>query len=348
MKSFDSRTYSINDFVEWDKGKQLELNPSFQRRQVWSDKAKSYLMDTILRGKPIPKIFIRQRINVTTKKSLREVVDGQQRLRTILSYIKDGFVVSKRQNKEHGGNRFSQLPEVVQAAVLSYELSVDLLINLPDSEVLDIFGRLNSYAVILNEQEKINATHFGSFKILADEIGRKYYEYWTTQGILSARDILRMKEVNLVADLLIAMKEGIKSKKRIKKYYDQYEEEYDEDTDVLAARFDRVLATIGKLYPEGLASTEFARIHQFYSLFTAVAHCLYGLKGLAIERLPLKKSSSIEVARNGLDRVEEIYQTQDLTTLSKLEREFVQDSRRATTDESVRERRTVFLVGLMG
>src|ERR1700681_177757 len=77
MKSFDSRAYSINDFVEWDKQKQLELNPSFQRRQVWSDKAKSYLMDTILRGKPIPKIFIRQKINVTTKKSLREVVDGQ-------------------------------------------------------------------------------------------------------------------------------------------------------------------------------------------------------------------------------------------------------------------------------
>jgi hypothetical protein len=254
MKSFDSRTYSINEFVEWDKGKQLKLNPSFQRRQVWSDKAKSYLMDTILRGKPISKIFIRQRINVTTKKSLREVVDGQQRLRTILSYIKDGFVVSKRQNKEHGGNLFSQLLEDVQAAVLSYELSVDLLINLPDSEVLDIFGRLNSYAVILNEREKINATHFGSFKILADDIGRKYYEYWTKQGILSARDILRMKEVNLVADLLIAMKEGIKSKKRIKKYYDQYEEEYEEDTDVLAARFDKVLATMGKLYPEGLAA----------------------------------------------------------------------------------------------
>ena len=143
MKSFDSRAYSINDFVEWDKQGQLELNPSFQRRQVWSDKAKSYLMDTILRGKPIPKIFIRQRINVTTKKSLREVVDGQQRLRSILSFIKDGFEVSKRQNKACGGCRFSQLPEDIQSQVLSYELSVDLLINLPDSEVLDIFGRLN-------------------------------------------------------------------------------------------------------------------------------------------------------------------------------------------------------------
>lgn len=85
MKSFDSRVYSINDFVEWEKQGQLKLNPFFQRRPVWSDKAKSYLMDTILRGKPIPKIFARQTINITTKQSVREIVDGQQRLRTILS-----------------------------------------------------------------------------------------------------------------------------------------------------------------------------------------------------------------------------------------------------------------------
>src|SRR5258705_7061588 len=120
MKSFDSRAYSINDFVEWDKQKQLELNPVFQRRQVWSDKAKSYLIDTILRGKPIPKVFIRQKINVSTKTSIREVVDGQQRIRTILSYIHDGFAVSRRQNAEFGGVVFSNLPEEIQSQVLQY------------------------------------------------------------------------------------------------------------------------------------------------------------------------------------------------------------------------------------
>ncbi|MGB6566280.1 MAG: DUF262 domain-containing protein, partial [Xanthobacteraceae bacterium] len=100
MKSFDSRVYSINDFVEWEKQGQLVLNPAFQRRAVWSDKAKSYLMDTIVRGKPIPKIFIRQTLNVATKTSLREAVDGQQRLRTILSFIKDGFVISRRHHRD--------------------------------------------------------------------------------------------------------------------------------------------------------------------------------------------------------------------------------------------------------
>ena len=94
MKSFDSRTYSINDFRGWNDRKELELQPEFQCRSVWSDKARSYLMDSVVRGKPIPKIFIRQDIDPKTKKTVREVVDGQQRLRTIFSFLRDGFRMS--------------------------------------------------------------------------------------------------------------------------------------------------------------------------------------------------------------------------------------------------------------
>lgn len=346
MKSYDSRTYSINDFVEWDKAGQLELNPRFQRRPVWTDKAKSYLMDTIVRGKPIPKVFIRQRINVSTKTSTREVVDGQQRLRTILSFIKDGFSVSKGQNPEVGGLKFSQLPEEVQAQVLAYEVSVDLLINLPDSEVLDIFSRLNSYAVLLNEQEKINADHFGPFKALADRIGHKYNEYWTTQAILTSKNIVRMLEVNLVADLLIATIEGIKSKKQIRKYYDQYEKEFKHDAVELEQKFDRVIEAITGIFPEGLSDTEFRRQHVFYSLFTTLAHCLYGLPGCSEPKKEVVGTAK-ESARNALERVEAIFEAGNFSSLTDAEQQFLQDCRRATTDEAVRERRTKFLLGLL-
>jgi hypothetical protein len=347
MKNYDSRTYSINDFVGWDRQKELELNPIFQRRPVWSDKAKSYLIDTILRGKPIPKIFIRQKVNVSTKTTVREVVDGQQRLRSILSFIKDGFVVSRQQNREYGGLHFSQFDEDFQAQILSYEISVDLLINLPDAEVLDIFSRLNSYAIILNEQEKINANHFGPFKVLADEVGRKYLEYWKNQKILSPNNILRMAEVNLVADLLIAMMEGIKSKKQVKKYYDQYENEFDADVDNLTERFDKVINTIALLYPEGISATEFIRPLLFYTLFTTVAHRVHGLPGIDGKKLPLMQTSTIETARNKLDRISELFVADDISLLRRNEQQFLQDCRRATTDEKVRERRTLFLLDLI-
>jgi len=344
VKSYDSRTYSINDFVEWDSAGQLELNPRFQRRPVWTEKAKSFLVDTILRGKPIPKVFIRQKINVTTKTSIREVVDGQQRLRTILSFIKDGFVVNRRHNPLHGGKTFSQLPEDVQAQVLAYEVSVDLLINLPDSEVLDIFSRLNSYAVILNEQEKINADHFGPFKVLADKIGHKYYDYWTNQGILTPKQVMRMLEVNLVADILIALLEGIKSKKQVRKYYDAYEVTFDHDPDVLESEFDRVVSAIEEIYPEGIRDTEFKRPHLFYSLFTTIAHRLRGIPNLpAFVR---GRGFSAQPTRSKLERVDELFGADDVSTLTKAEQQFLTDCRRATTDEKVRLRRTEFLLTL--
>lgn len=344
MKSYDSRTYSINDFVEWDAAKQLELNPRFQRRAVWTDKAKSFLIDTILKGKPIPKIFIRQKLNITTRTSIREVVDGQQRLRTILSYIKDGFTLSRQLNSEYSGLVFSQLPEEVQAQVLGYEVSVDLLINLPDSEILDIFSRLNSYAVVLNEQEKINADHFGPFKVLADRIGHKYYDYWLNQGILTSKLIMRMQEVKLVADILISILEGIKTNKQLKKYYDQYETEFEYNTNQIESNFDSVITALSAIYPEGLSDTEFRRPHLFYSLFIALSHKIHGVPNLPEQSRGT--GFTPETSRNLLERVEEIFQ-EDIGNLSPDEQQFLSDSRRATTDETVRIRRTNYLLTLI-
>ena len=258
----------------------------------------------------------------------------------------------KVHNKEYGGLLFSHLPDDVQAQFLSYEVAADLLINLPDSEILDIFGRLNSYAVVLNEQERINATHFSAFKILADRIGYRYNEFWVRERIISESNVLRMQEISLVADILIAMHEGIKSKKQVKRFYTAYENKFDGDVDLMSRQFDEVIQIIETLYPEGVAHTEFHRTHIFYSLFTAVAHCLHGLHGLRGLRAPqvsLDNAGSIERARNGLDRVEGIFEAAatEPGALAPEERAFIEDSRRATTDTPVRERRAAFLLSLM-
>ena len=92
MKKFDTRTYGISDFIEWDKNGLLKLSPDFQRRSVWSPKAKSYLIDTILRGKPMPKIIITQELKGA--KTIRVVVDGQQRLRAMIEYYNGDFKIS--------------------------------------------------------------------------------------------------------------------------------------------------------------------------------------------------------------------------------------------------------------
>jgi hypothetical protein len=291
---------------------------------------------------------MRQQINASTKTSIREVVDGQQRLRTILSYINDGFKVSRQHHPEFGGLYFSQLPDDIRTQFLAYEVSVDLLVNLPDNEILDIFGRLNSYAVVLNDQERISATHFSAFKILADSLGYKYNEFWIKQKILTKLQILRMQEINLVADMLIALIEGIKSKKAIKTYYGQYEQNFNQDVVELERRFDFILDMIAILFPEGIDETEFRRVHLFYSLFTAVGHSLFGLKGLHANRIDLRNGAVVKRARNGLDHVGEVFESAETRgELSPADRQFLEDSRRATTDGPVRERRAKYLLNLM-
>lgn len=345
MKNFDTRTYSINDFLEWSDNGQLELSPKFQRRSVWTDTARSYLMDTIISGKPMPKVFIRQKLNPQTRKSIREVVDGQQRLRTILSFMKDGFVISKQHNKTYGGFYFSQLNEVddeIQSQILNYEVSVDLLVNMSDPDVLDVFSRLNSYSVTLNEQEKINANHFGPFKTLADSLAHHHNSFWINNKIISEQNVLRMIDVQMTADLIIGMVEGIRSKKQIKKFYEQYEKEFNADTDELEIKFRSIITQISELFDNNFKKREFRRPHVFYSLFMTLYHLEFGAKNLAA---PRKKVEEIGYARvsQKLERIDYIFSEEERNLLSDDEKQFLEDCRRATTDTAVRIRRSEFL-----
>jgi hypothetical protein len=345
MKNFDTRTYSVNDFLEWSDNGQLELSPRFQRRSVWTDTARSFLMDTIISGKPMPKVFIRQKLNPQTRKSIREVVDGQQRLRTILAFMKDGFVISKRHNKIYGGLYFSQLNQVdsdIQSQILNYEISVDLLVNMSDPDVLDVFGRLNSYSVTLNEQEKINANHFGPFKTLADGIAHSNNVFWIDNKIIREQNVLRMIDVQMTADLLIGMIEGIRSKKQIKKFYEQYEKEFNFDTDDLAFRFNAIITLISELFDNYLKKREFKRPHVFYSLFMTLYHLEYGVENLVANRTAVENIGYARASQN-LERVDYIFAEEDKTRLSEEEKQFLEDCRRATTDTAVRIRRSEFL-----
>lgn len=349
MSNFESRVYSISDFLEWEEKGQLILNPKFQRRNVWTPTARSFLMDTIVRGKPIPKVFLRQKINVQTKQSVRDVVDGQQRLRTILSYVKDGFVINAKHNNTYGGRFFSELAEVddlIQENILKFEISTDLLINLPDSEILDIFSRLNSYSVTLNEQEKLNANHFGPFKTLADEVAHSFNSFWINNKILKDAEILRMADVTMTADLLVAMIEGVKSKKDVSKYYASYESNFAGDPSSLSLNFGLVISDIQNIFPDGLKDTEFKRIHIFYTLFTTLYHLRFGLPELGKPRFEIRTNDFARVASR-LDSVNSIFAADVKFGLNPGQLQFLEDSQRATTDRSVRKRRTEYLIDLI-
>jgi uncharacterized protein with ParB-like and HNH nuclease domain len=117
LQRFHTRNISVRDFEQWSDRNELVLAPKFQRRNVWKPKARSYLIDTIIRGKPIPKLYKRQDVEPRTRKTTREIVDGQQRLRTVLSFLKDAFIISRAHHDDYGGYCFSELDPDVQGDI---------------------------------------------------------------------------------------------------------------------------------------------------------------------------------------------------------------------------------------
>jgi len=74
--NIQKNTFKVSDILQWYQEKTLILSPNFQRNYVWNEDHKSYLIDTIIRGFPVPLIILRNNIpSFDTFKSIREVVD---------------------------------------------------------------------------------------------------------------------------------------------------------------------------------------------------------------------------------------------------------------------------------
>ena len=282
---FNTRNYSVRDFEEWSERNELVLAPKFQRRDVWNAKAKSYLIDTIIRGKPIPKLYMRQNVAPSTRRTTREIVDGQQRLRTVLTFIKDGFKLSKTHNRELGGRYFSQLDTDTQRDILKYEFVVDLLQDMPDNEIYDLFARINTYAEKLRHQELRNAQWFGEFKTSVYELARGFLSFLERNEIFTPKQILRMAEAEFISELLLAMEEGIREGKKsiIDKAYDDYDDEFPNRTRH-EKRFAETIDTIAEIVGDDLPSLRFRATKLFYPLFCAVYHLKYGLPRMQAPR----------------------------------------------------------------
>lgn len=342
MRKFDPATYTINDFLEWNDKDQLVLSPKFQRRSVWKDVAKSFLIDSLLRDKPLPKIFIRQITDVKTRKTIREVVDGQQRLRTIIDYINDGFKIKRSHNEQYGELFFSQLPEDIQKNILDYKFSVDVLKGVDDSEVMDVFSRLNTYTTPLNKQELINAEFFGYFKQLVYKISYKYNKFWIDNKIFSEYQIMRMNEVELTADLIIAMIDGIQNRKAVKQYYKKYDEEFDNQK-TYEKIFDEIIFSIEQIFETENIGSFFRKPALFYSLFLALYNLKYGLKTFESLNIEAFDKKIIAKLKYILEDIPEIAKKEP-NERTKDENSFITYISRATSDTESRKRRTAYLI----
>ena len=354
QQRFNTRSLSVRDFEEWQEKGELELAPKFQRREVWIEKARSYLIDTIIRGKPIPKIYMRQDVNPTNRRTKREIVDGQQRLKTVLTFIKDGFKLSKTHSQEYGGKYFSQLDEQTRLEILRYEFSVDLLQDMPDPDVYDVFARINTYSVSLKPQELRNAKWFGEFKSAAYKIGNEFVRFWQANQIFTAKQMLRMAEVEFVSELLIAMSAGIRegSKKVIDNYYRQWDDVFPSRA-MMEKRFRDIMDIIGGILETKLPDLSLRATRLFYPMFCALYHLKFGLPKLTVSRESFKPSDypklriALEKVDSLIDKVETAEQDHEAVHLASDERRFYDAYSRHWVHADKRTVLTVYICKLL-
>jgi len=279
---------SIAWFQDHYKEGRLELRPPFQRKPVWLEKQRCTLIESVLMEIPIPEVYVQ----VTQSEDGAEhfgVVDGQQRLRTILQFIgleqEDDRQLGEDNNNfkldalhsssPYRGKAFADVVGEPRKSFFRYEICVRFLYTENTKEIEDVFKRLNKFAMPLKAQELRNATYHGAFAKLSEQLADD--EYWAVNRIVRPAAIRRMADIEMMSDLLIGLLHGPQggSARIIDQYYEQYEQ-FDEefpDQNRIVRKFAKARNAIERLFPE-ISETRWGNRADFYSLFVTLGNSL--------------------------------------------------------------------------
>ena len=157
----------VDRLVKKFDNKELILNPDFQRNEVWGIKQKSRLIESILIKIPIPSFYIDAR-----DEAKWIVIDGLQRLSTIIKYIKDDFALKDLEFlRGLEGKNFSKLDRNFQRRIEDFKLTLYLIRpNTPEDIALNIFTRINTLGEPLSPQELRHAIYNGKSTKLLQEL----------------------------------------------------------------------------------------------------------------------------------------------------------------------------------
>jgi len=291
MRSATATNRKITWLAREDSAGTLDLSPAFQRRPVWTEEQASYLIDTILNNLPFPEIYIRSNTSPDGKTSY-EVVDGQQRVRSILEFSQNNLSLSGKELSSKWINKtFENLSDQEKTSFWNYEVVTRELNEASDGEIRDLFRRLNINAVTLNDQELRHAKYKGEFISLMEELAED--EWWLDNRIVNIRQIRRMEDVEFVSELFVLLMAGPQDKKKtLDDYYSDYENSFPEKH-ILTKKFkltrDIIYNVIGG---EGIKS--WSGKSDFYSLFHLFCHLS--------EKIPFTKENKINI-REELKRI---------------------------------------------
>lgn len=204
-----ARTIAPQDvswFLDLNEKGQLDLEPPYQRRSVWTLKDKRFFIDTILNGYPAPPIFLHKSLD-DHGRATYHVVDGKQRLQTIIDFaesrvrIPDDFADVSLQKK-----RWDDLQRETKERFWNYVLIVEMLPSVNEAAIRNTFERINRNSRKLERQEIRHAKYDGWFvneaELEADKVD------WKNFGVVTTARAKRMSDVQFISELLAICLKG--------------------------------------------------------------------------------------------------------------------------------------------
>ena len=192
-------TQDVSWFLDLNDKDQLNLDPPYQRRSVWSLRDKRFFIDTILNNYPAPPVFLHKTID-NNGRSTYHVVDGKQRLQTIFEFtqnrirIPDNFSDLNLQSK-----RWKDLEHASKQRLWNYVIIVEMLHDVSDAPIRNIFERINRNSRKLTPQEMRHAKYDGWFINFVEAEAEK--AEWKKFGVVTTARIKRMADVQFISEL---------------------------------------------------------------------------------------------------------------------------------------------------
>lgn len=258
---YETHTWPIRKLISVYDAGHLNLSPPYQRNPVWTAKAQQKLLESILTGKPIPNFFLRKNDDGSY-----EMIDGQQRARTILGYEKN--LIPDHENFTFE-RRVQQSPRRAQAAsrFLDYKLSITVVIQVHDNESIEAYyALLNSAGLRLNRPELKKAEYFTTnfLKLILECVDDEVLQ---SLRLFKESSSARMNDVDFVSELIALIRFGISDKK------EKVDQLYEDDINLSAFRslkqtFRQQMAIFGRCnHITPIIRTRYKQKNDFYSLF---------------------------------------------------------------------------------
>lgn len=264
---YDTKEYPVEVLVKkYREGLDEDTNelyiPDYQREMIWPEPLQSKFIESILLGLPIPYIFVADlppEDDDEEDLARLEIVDGTQRIRTLDRFLNNELKLCGLEKLKQLNNfKFSDLPLARQRRFNRGTIRMIVLTEKADEETRrDLFERINTGSVPLNDMEKRRGISPGPFVDLLEELGKDS----KFQKLCPFSDVLKSKREpeEFVLRFFAYLNNYKNFDKRVDEFLNEYLKKYNNyviDKDGMRSEFHQMLDFVEKYFPNGFSKTK--------------------------------------------------------------------------------------------